>query len=127
MHILLDTQIFISLINKENNLEEKVIEAIEKSDNQIAISIISLWEIIIKVNIGKLKVTRNLDEMYKLIEQSDISIINVNKRHLEKYVELLLIHRDPFDRMIISQAIADDLTIITDDQYIRNYPNLKLF
>lgn len=127
MHILLDTQIFISLINKENNLEEKVIEAIEKSDNQISISIISLWEITIKVNIGKLKVTRSLDEMYKLIEQSDISIINVNKRHLEKYVELLLIHRDPFDRMIISQAIADDLTIITDDQYIRNYPNLKLF
>ncbi|MFC4141142.1 PIN domain-containing protein [Pedobacter mendelii] len=55
-----------------------------------------------------------------------MSVLNIQKNHLDTYLSLLLIHKDPFDRMIISQTIAEDLTIITDDQYIRNYPNLKL-
>jgi len=53
--------------------------------------------------------------------------LSIQKHQLDQYLSLPFIHKDPFDRMIISQAIADDLTIITDDQYIRNYPNLKLF
>lgn len=127
MHILIDTHIFISLINKENYLDKSVLKAIENSENKKSISIVRLWEIIIKVNIGKLIVTRSLDEMFKLIEKADISVLDIKKKYLELYLTLPLIHKDPFDRMIISQAIADDLTIITDDQYIKNYPNLKLF
>jgi len=64
--------------------------------------------------------------MYDLIERFDISVLNIQKEHLDIYLSLPHIHKDPFDRIIISQAIAEDLTIITDDQYIRNYPNLKL-
>ena len=127
MNFIIDTHILISLINKDGKIDKQATEKIENLENQISISIVSLWEITIKVNIGKLKVTRNLQEMYDLIEKSDISVLNIQKKHLEKYLQLTLIHRDPFDRMIISQAITDDLTIITDDQYIKSYPNLKLF
>ncbi|ARS41082.1 hypothetical protein CA265_16030 [Sphingobacteriaceae bacterium GW460-11-11-14-LB5] len=127
MRLLLDTHIFISLINEDNGLEVSVINSIEDTKNDKFISIASLWEIIIKLNIGKLIVTRDLDEMYAVIDQFNLSVLNIQKHHFDKYLALPLIHRDPFDRLIISQALADKLILITDDQYIKNYPNLKLF
>jgi PIN domain nuclease of toxin-antitoxin system len=69
MRLLLDTHIFISLINEDNSLETSVINSIEDTKNDMFISIASLWEIIIKLNIGKLIVTRNLDEMYAVIDK----------------------------------------------------------
>lgn len=127
MRLLLDTHIFISLINEDNGLEVSVINSIEDTKNDKFISIASLWKIIIKLNIGKLIVTRDLDEMYAVIDQFNLSVLNIQKHHFDKYLALPLIHRDPFDRLIISQALADKLILITDDQYIKNYPNLKLF
>ncbi|RZL49802.1 MAG: PIN domain-containing protein [Pedobacter sp.] len=90
------------------------------------LSIASLWEIVVKINIGKLPITRDINELYELINKANIVVLNIQKQHLDTYLKLPPIHKDPFDRLIISQAIADDLTLITDDQYIRNYPNLKL-
>lgn len=127
MRLLLDTHIFISLINEDHNLDQSTINSIIDSKNEKFISIASLWEIIIKLNIGKLIITRNLEEMYEIISNFGISVLNIQKQHLDKYLDLPLIHRDPFDRLIIAQALADKLTLITDDQYIRSYPNLKLF
>jgi PIN domain nuclease of toxin-antitoxin system len=127
MRLLLDTHIFISLINEDKSLERSTINSIEDTKNDKFISIASLWEIVIKLNIGKLIVTRNLDEMYGVIDRYNISVLTIQKHHFDKYLGLPLIHRDPFDRLIISQALADELTLITDDQYIKNYPNLKLF
>jgi PIN domain nuclease of toxin-antitoxin system len=127
MRLLLDTHIFISLINEDRNLNKSTIDSIIDFGNEKFISIASLWEIIIKLNIGKLIITRNLEEMYEVISNFDISVLNIQKQHLDQYLALPLIHRDPFDRLIIAQALADELTFITDDQYIVNYPNLKLF
>jgi len=126
MRILIDTHIFISFINEDDKVGEEIIKTIQNANENVSISIASLWEIIIKVNIGKLIVTRNLQEMYELIENFKISVLNIEKQHLDIYLSLPLLHKDPFDRIIISQALANDLTLITDDQYIRNYPNLKL-
>jgi len=126
MRFIIDTHIFISLINEDVSIDSEIIKILDKPENQTFISIVSLWEIVIKINIGKLSITRSLQEMYDLIEKFKISILNIQKKHLDIYLPLSHIHKDPFDRMIISQAIAEDLTIVTDDQYIRNYPNLKL-
>ena len=127
MRFLVDTHIFLYLINAENKLDEHIIKTLENPKNTINLSIASLWEIVVKINIGKLPITRNINELYKLITEANIVVLNIRKQHLDTYIKLPLIHKDPFDRLIISQAIADDLTLITDDQYIRNYPNLKLF
>ncbi|WP_029284076.1 type II toxin-antitoxin system VapC family toxin [Pedobacter sp. R20-19] len=126
MRILIDTHIFISLINEDRGLEKSIIANIENPENDKFLSIASLWEVVVKTNIGKLTVTRDLEEMYALIDDFNISVLNIQKHHLDTYLSLPLIHRDPFDRLIIAQALADELTLITDDQYIRNYPNLKL-
>jgi len=126
MRILIDTHIFISLINEDIGLEKSIIANIENPENDKFLSIASLWEIVVKTNIGKLTVTRDLEEMYALIDDFNISVLNIQKHHLDTYLFLPLIHRYPFDRLIIAQALADELTLITDDQYIKNYPNLKL-
>ncbi|WP_255713464.1 type II toxin-antitoxin system VapC family toxin [Pedobacter sp. Leaf132] len=101
--------------------------AVENKENKIFISVASIWEIIVKINIGKLIVTRSIQEMYDVITSFGITILNFQKSDFDKYLTLPLIHKDPFDRMIISQALANDLTLITDDQHIKNYPSLKLF
>lgn len=127
MRFLVDTHIFLFLINADEKLDKKTIGILENPANSINLSIASLWEIVVKINIGKLPITRSINEFYELLNKKNITVLNIQKQHLDIYLNLPLIHKDPFDRLIISQAIADDLTIITDDQYIKNYPNLKLF
>jgi len=64
--------------------------------------------------------------MYNLVHDSDISVQQIQKLNLDTYLTLPLLHKDPFDRLIIAQALAENLTLITDDQQIIHYPNLKL-
>ena len=127
MRFLVDTHIFLFLINADEKLDKNIIKTVENPTNSINLSIASLWEIVVKINIGKLPITRSINEFYELLHKKNITVLNIQKQHLDTYLNLPLIHKDPFDRLIIAQAIADDLTIITDDQYIKNYPNLKIF
>ena len=127
MRFLVDTHIFLFLINADEKLDKKIINILENPTNSLNLSIASLWEIVVKINIGKLPITRSINELYDIISSKNISVLNIQKQHLDTYLNLPIIHRDPFDRLIISQAIADDLILVTDDQYIKNYPNLKLF
>ena len=127
MRFLVDTHIFLFLINADEKLDKNIIKTVENPTNSINLSIASLWEIVVKINIGKLPITRSINEFYELLNKKNIAVLNIQKQHLDTYLNLPLIHKDPFDRLIIAQAIADDLTILTDDQYIKNYPNLKIF
>jgi len=127
MRFLVDTHIFLFLINADEKLDKDIINTLENPSNSIHLSIASLWEIVVKVNIGKLPLTRNINELYELLNKKNIIVLNIQKQHLDIHLSLPLIHKDPFDGLIISQAIADDLTLITDDQNIKNYPNLKIF
>jgi len=127
MRFLVDTHIFLFLINADDKLDKNIINTLENPSNSIYISMASLWEIVVKVNIGKLPLTRNINELYELLNKKSILVLNIQKQHLDIHLSLPLIHKDPFDRLIISQAISDDLTLITDDQHIKDYPNLKLF
>jgi len=127
MRFLLDTHIFLFFINGESSISEEIIEILNDKQTEKFISIVSIWEITIKVNIGKLRLKDELKSIYILLDNFGIKILQLSKINFEVYLSLPFVHKDPFDRMIISQAIADNLTLITDDQYIRNYPNLKLF
>ncbi|TDG35437.1 type II toxin-antitoxin system VapC family toxin [Pedobacter changchengzhani] len=127
MRFLLDTHIFLFFINGDLQISKETVNVINNPKSEKYISVVSIWEIVIKMNIGKLKLRDNIESIYYLLENYNIKIIHPRKRDFEIYLTLPLIHKDPFDRVIISQAIADDLTLITDDQYTKNYPNLKLF
>lgn len=127
MRFLLDTHIFLFFINGDHSISKKVIDIINNHDSEKYISVVSIWEITIKLNIGKLKLRDDINSIYQLLEKHGVKILQPSKSDFITYFTLPLIHKDPFDRLIISQALTNDLTLITDDQYIVNYPNLKLF
>lgn len=124
MRFLLDTHIFLFMIKGENAISAETIEIINSTQHQKFFSIASIWEIAIKISIGKLKII--VDAVYSLLDEYGIEIIMPNQKHLKTYLTLPFLHKDPFDRLIISQALAENLTLITDDQQITHYPNLKL-
>ena len=126
MKVLLDTHIFINLLNKSGNLDERMIRIVDNKTTKKHISIGSIWEIIIKINIGKLKTTGDFQYIYNQLERLNIQIISIKPYHLKTYLTLPLLHRDPFDRLIISQAMSEGLTLVTDDAHIKSYPSLNL-
>lgn len=121
MNLLLDTHALIWFITLDKNLPAKTKSIIENTDNRCWVSIASLWEIGIKHSLGKLNVEIGLSELFKIIEQSGFEILTVTPQHTLVVASLNFHHRDPFDRMLVSQAISDKLTIVTKDSILKQY------
>ena len=124
MKYLLDTSPYIWLIDNDNRLSATAKSIIEDSDNQIYLSVVSFWEIVIKRSLGKLDFDPTLAQMYQDIETLDITLLAIEQRHL-KALEALIYqpsHKDPFDRLLISQAQADNLFLISSDGKFPAYP-----
>ena len=122
MDILLDTHTFIWYIEGNSKLTEKAREAIELSADKVYLSIISLWEIAIKTGKNQLTLQNQFDDLLDVLDSLQIEILSITFADTKIYRNLPLYHRDPFDRMIISQAISNNLTIIGCDQFFDNYP-----
>lgn len=117
MNYLLDTCILIWWL--ENSLDKKLTKIINSPNNHIFISSATVWEIIIKEKTGKLKTPGDLKE--QLILNNFIEL-PINHQHSFNLNNLPEIHKDPFDRILISQAQIENLTLITHDHYIKQYP-----
>ena len=122
MQYLLDTHTFIWFIDDVKTLSQKAAKEIAYIENDCFLSIASLWEIAIKCNIGKLQLKSSFHDITYFLADNNIRILPLEFRHLQTLLSLELIHRDPFDRIIIAQAITDDLTIITMDKHFPGYP-----
>ena len=121
MDLILDTHALIWFFNGDNLLSEKARRLIEDPKNRKFVSIISLWEISIKIGIKKLEFDGGTKEIAYLINQNEFEILPIAIRHIVNYETLSLIHRDPFDRILVAQAQADKMTIITIDENIKKY------
>jgi len=128
MKILLDTHIFIWLIDEDNRLDSLWREEIKNPQNQIFLSVASVWECVIKYQIGKLNFPQSPD-IYLPQKRKEylIKSLPINEESLSHLRQLPLLHKDPFDRLLISQSLQDDLTIMTEDNAILAYPNLNTF
>jgi len=116
MKIILDTHTFLWFVNDSPELSNSAAELIE-SDVDLWISIASLWEISIKVNLNKLDLPDDFDRFIPhQIAVNGIEILPINLQHLIALTKLPLHHRDPFDRILIAQAIAEDVPIISIDK-----------
>ena len=123
MRLLLDTHIFLWLINEPNRLPESTLGAIRSQDNNVYLSVVSLWEIIVKHQIGKMPLPESPD--HYIPDQREKHLIGnlpLDEASVSQLPKLPMVHRDPFDRMLICQAIAHDLTIVTSDRTIPDYP-----
>jgi PIN domain nuclease of toxin-antitoxin system len=118
---LLDTHTFIWFINGDSQLSDNARRMIEKADASNYVSIASIWEIAIKISLGKLQLNTAFTEIKIQIDANNFIILPVELEHTLLLATLPFHHRDPFDRIIIAQAIQNDLTIISKDPYFRPY------
>lgn len=123
MKIILDTHIFLWFISGDNRLKIDIRDAISDSENEVYLSIISIWESIVKYKLGKLPLPES-PEIYlpKQREYHQIINLNLDESSVIKLAKIPYLHRDPFDRMLICQALQNHLTIATADAAIRAYP-----
>ncbi len=115
--ILIDTNILIWWFNADKRLTPDIIKAIQ--DSEVFVSIVSCWEVIIKTQVKKLKMEMTLKEG---LEDGAFNVLNLDLQHFNSLEKLEMLHRDPFDRIIIAQAISEKLTIITSDKIFEKYP-----
>ncbi len=127
LRLLLDTHIFLWFISGDKRLPEYIKESIRESNNQVYLSVVSVWEAIIKQKLGKLPLPKPAESYLPTQrEQHLISSLLINEACVIRLAQLPPLHKDPFDRMLICQSIEHDLTIVTVDDAIRNYPMVKL-
>ena len=122
MKLLLDTHAALWLVNEYEKLSPKVKALILDHDNDLYLSIASVWEIAIKVSIGKLKeLPGGVSSLLSQIEKMPIELIPITSAHIEIIESLPFIHRDPFDRILIATAKNENMTILTDDNDVSAY------
>jgi PIN domain nuclease of toxin-antitoxin system len=121
MDILLDTHAILWYITGDKQLPNKMVDIINDTSNRCFISIASIWEVVIKLSLDKLNIKGGFDTIEDFIENNDFEILPIDFDDTKTLLGLELIHRDPFDRMIISQAITSGLKIITKDRHIKKY------
>lgn len=121
MNLLLDTHTFIWWDSDPSKLSDKSRILISNRFNRIYLSIASLWEIQIKQNLGKLKIRKPLREIVEEQQRNNILLLNINLDHVIMLESIGDYHKDPFDRLIIAQALREDLTIITRDNAFTEY------
>ena len=117
---LLDTHTLLWFLRDSPQLSSKALELIT-TENKVYVSIASLWEIAIKKSIGKLEFEHSIEKIAELCHEKDILILQIQPKYFDKIIKLPNIHNDPFDRLIISQAIIENLVIITKDTIIPKY------
>jgi len=128
MIFLIDTHTFIWYVTDNSRLSNQVLELINDENNQIFLSIASVWEMGIKYSLGKL--TFNLPFETFINQQltiNDFTILDINISHITAVTQLPLHHRDPFDRILIAQAIVENIPIISVDNKFDAYPIQRLW
>jgi PIN domain nuclease of toxin-antitoxin system len=123
MKILLDTHTFLWYINGDKQLSAQYVAQLRSPDNTLYLSVVSLWEAIIKYQLGKLPLPQPA-HLYLPAQRRRHQILNldVDEDSLLPLATLSSLHRDPFDRLLICQAIANDMLLATLDEQIGQYP-----
>jgi PIN domain nuclease of toxin-antitoxin system len=129
MRLLLDTHIFIWWADQPEKLSPAALSALEDEANELLLSVASVWEMQIKIQLGKLKLSLPLKDLIKnQQETNDLTVSPVALTHVLALDALPFHHKDPFDRLLIAQSVEEDLTLITADstKILRTHISLKL-
>ncbi len=117
MKLLLDTNALLWLLNDDSRLAPAARQII-KDSQEIAVSDVSLWEISIKISIGKLQ---SVPELLDTIHDLGFRRLSLSNECLRLYESLPLLHRDPFDRMLVAQASVEGISLLTSDTFLKDY------
>ena len=115
---LLDTHIFLWSLDETKRLTKEVAKILKDPRNRIFVSVATAWEISIKQKKGKLPLKTTLEECFR---KSNFEILEIKLPHILQLENLPTYHKDPFDRILVAQAIVEKLMIITEDGKIKKY------
>ena len=127
MRFLVDTHVFLWFINGDARLPQTMRTVIEDEENEVLLSIASVWEMAIKTSIGKLGLAKPFATLIpEQIIENEIELISISMDDLKVVALLPLHHRDPFDRLLIAQAMVQEIAIASDDASFAQY-GIQLF
>jgi PIN domain nuclease of toxin-antitoxin system len=121
MRLLLDTHILLWLMQDDPRLSQRARGIIDNSA-EVYISAASIWEIAIKWRLGK--IDENPEELDAAMEKAGLIDLPISKRHVVSKAKLPMLHRDPFDRLLVAQAIEEHLQFVTADPMLAAYSGL---
>lgn len=118
MRLLLDSHVFLWAYSEPDRLSATAAAAVASSSHQPWLSHASIWELTIKLHVGRLQLAGPLSD---LVVDSRVHLLPIGLNHIEATSRLPPHHGDPFDRMLVAQAVEDGLTLVTADALIRRY------
>jgi PIN domain nuclease of toxin-antitoxin system len=122
LKVLIDTHVFLWYVTNNKQLRDNHKIMINERENLVYLSQASIWEMAIKYSLGKLTFDSPFREFIESqIQINDFQILSLNLLHFERVAQLPFQHRDPFDRMIIAQAITENVPVISYDQVFDSY------
>lgn len=121
MKLLLDTHTFIWWDSDPSRLSQRALELLLNPENTRLVSAVSLWEIQIKTQLGKLTLNQNLTEIINNQQKNGFQFIGVQVEHILALDQLPFYHKDPFDRLLIAQAKIERATLVSRDPIFSNY------
>jgi PIN domain nuclease of toxin-antitoxin system len=127
MNLILDTHVFLWYLQDDPNLTPAIGNILESTENKLYLSIASLWEIAIKVGIGKLELGYSFDDLQTALGQFDIEILPIEFPDTSQYLDLPLHHRDPFDRILVSQSLRHGFILVSRDAVLDAYNIQRLW
>ena len=121
MKLLLDTHTFLWFFDDPDKLSKTVQHALADQANVCFLSVVSVWEIQIKIGLGKLSLTQTIGDAIGVTLNDGLQILPADLDHIYSLARLPGHHSDPFDRLLIAQALFEGLTIVTKDKKIERY------
>jgi len=128
MNLLLDTHAFLWFIAGNTRLSQQARELIEDQSNAKLVSVASLWEIGIKISLGRLDLAQPFEELIpRQMQINGFGLLPLRIPHIAKVISLPFHHRDPFDRVIAGQCMAEDLSLVSADPSFDKYSVRRLW
>jgi PIN domain nuclease of toxin-antitoxin system len=126
MKYLIDAHALIWLKQTDPRMSDTAIRILEDKNVELHISHAVMWELIIKESLGRLEIPGRVAGLYEdWITTGAAELIHIRWPHIEKAGQLPHIHEDPFDRMLVAQALVEKMDILTNDPHIAKYPGIK--
>ena len=128
MDILMDTHVALWWVNEHEKLSHKARSILLDESNNLHISIASLWEIAIKTSLGKLSdLNSGASSFQSQMQRMPVNLLHIEQHHTLVVEELPFFHKDPFDRMLVAQAMIEGMAILTIDENIHKYDILTIW
>jgi PIN domain nuclease of toxin-antitoxin system len=122
LKILLDTHAFLWFFGGDRRMSRKARTVLTDPANEPFISVASVWEMAVKASLGRLQLPLSVGDYVAEKARRGFHVLPLELSHAARVQTLPFIHQDPFDRMIVAQALVEDMPLVSADMYVRQYP-----